>query len=57
MIKSKNEFKDYKYQCKDCGLFYKTEELAEACGKWCREHKSCNIEIIKYGKTKEELEV
>ena len=46
---------EYKYQCQECGLFYKTKELALECEKWCREHKSCNIEIIKHGKTKEEI--
>ena len=37
-----------KYQCSECGLFYPTKELAERCRKWCKEHKSCNLEIIKY---------
>jgi hypothetical protein len=36
------------YQCEDCGHFYETEELAKKCEEWCKEHKSCNLEIIKY---------
>jgi len=46
---------EYKYQCKDCGMLYKTKELAEACLKWCTEHKSCNLEIIKQGLASRDL--
>ncbi len=35
------------YQCPECGLYYKEKEWAEKCEAWCREHKSCNIEITK----------
>jgi len=33
------------YQCEECGFHYIDKELAEKCEAWCREHKSCNIEI------------
>ena len=33
------------YQCEECGLHYEDREWAEKCEAWCREHKSCNIEI------------
>lgn len=36
------------YKCKECKMFYKDKSLAEKCEAWCRKHKSCNIEIIKY---------
>jgi hypothetical protein len=36
------------YQCEECSHFYETEELAKKCEEWCKEHKSCNLEIIKY---------
>ena len=36
------------YQCHECGLKYKEKEIADKCEAWCREHKSCNLEIIKY---------
>ncbi len=36
------------YQCGECGLVYADKEMAEKCQTWCSEHKSCNIEIIKY---------
>lgn len=35
------------YQCEECNHIYGTEELAKECENWCREHKSCNLEIIK----------
>ncbi len=35
------------YQCEECGHIYKTEELANKCEAWCKEHKSCNLEIVK----------
>lgn len=35
------------YQCEECKLFYKEEKIAQECEKWCKEHKSCNLEIIK----------
>ena len=35
------------YQCEECGLFYEEREIAEKCEAWCREHKSCNLDIMK----------
>lgn len=35
------------YQCEECGLKYENEEIAEKCQAWCKEHKSCNLDIIK----------
>jgi hypothetical protein len=35
------------YQCPECGLHYEDEETAKQCENWCRENKSCNLEIIK----------
>lgn len=33
------------HQCEECGFHYADKELAEKCEVWCREHKSCNLEI------------
>jgi len=33
------------YQCEECGFHYVEKEQAEKCEAWCREYKSCNIEI------------
>jgi len=54
MTKNPNDESGYKYACKDCGMLYKTKELAEQCEKWCTEHKSCNLEIITQGISPEE---
>jgi hypothetical protein len=40
------ESKSY-YQCEECGHIYEREELANKCETWCKEHKSCNLEIVK----------
>ncbi len=35
------------HQCEECKLIYEKKAVAEQCQAWCREYKSCNIEIIK----------
>ena len=37
------------YQCEECGFEYAEKEWAEKCEAWCKEHKSCNIEITAHG--------
>lgn len=37
------------YVCAECEYEYKEKDWALKCQKWCAEHKSCNIEIIKHG--------
>ncbi|MEK7636082.1 MAG: hypothetical protein AAB362_00095 [Patescibacteria group bacterium] len=36
------------YRCSECGLGYGEKEIAEKCQAWCKEHKSCNLDLIKY---------
>lgn len=36
------------YKCLECGLLYKEKKWRDQCYDWCREHKSCNIEIIEH---------
>lgn len=36
------------YQCKECGLHYKDKDIAEKCEAWCKQHKTCNVEIISH---------
>ncbi|MBI2515123.1 hypothetical protein HYV91_03015 [Candidatus Wolfebacteria bacterium] len=45
------------YQCEECKLRYKERETALKCETWCREHKSCNLEIIKYAEKEVEENV
>ena len=34
------------YQCEECGFHYVEREWAETCEAWCREHHTCNLDII-----------
>ena len=36
------------YQCEECGFKYEEKEWAEKCEVWCKEHQSCNLEIIEH---------
>ncbi len=62
MVKEVDKDGQKLYQCEECGLKYAQKETAEKCEAWCRpsnpsgrpelmsngrEHKSCNLEIIK----------
>lgn len=41
--------KEDKWQCEVCGYLYEEKGWAEKCEAWCKEHKSCNLEIIIHG--------
>ena len=47
MVKTIQQTGKELYQCEECGLKYAKKETAEKCQSWCKEHKSCNLEIIK----------
>ncbi len=34
------------YECSECHLNYKEKEWMNKCKAWCKEHHSCNLEII-----------
>jgi len=46
------------YVCKECGFEYEDDSTSlttgkqwmETCEAWCKEHHSCNLEIISHGK-------
>ena len=48
MVKKIKEQKQKHYYCKKCKLEYKEKKWAEKCESWCKEHKSCNIEITNH---------
>lgn len=35
------------FRCPECELHYTDRKTAQECEAWCREHKSCNLEITK----------
>lgn len=43
------------YVCTECGYEYEEKEWAIKCQNWCRENKSCNLEIIKHGRSPKKL--
>lgn len=47
MVKTVQQDNATRYQCEECGLFYVEKEIAEKCQAWCKEHNSCNLDIIK----------
>lgn len=45
------------YQCKECGLHYNDKTTAVKCEAWCKERKSCNLEITKHSEENKILEL
>lgn len=37
------------HQCEECGYRYEDKSWSEKCEAWCKEHHSCNLEIIAHG--------
>ncbi len=42
------------YECEECRLLYEDKRWAEKCEKWCKKHKSCNLNITKHSIKKTE---
>ena len=45
MVKEVSKEGQQLYQCEECEFHYQDKDWAEKCEAWCKEHKSCNIEI------------
>ena len=45
------------YQCVECGFHYGEREWVKKCEAWCREHKSCNIEITAHAEENKQNKV
>lgn len=41
------------FECVLCGLKYNEEKWMKKCEDWCREHKSCNVEVISHAINKD----
>ncbi len=35
------------FNCSHCGYLYENRELADKCEAWCKDHDTCNFEIVK----------
>jgi hypothetical protein len=44
------------FVCPECNLSYEDAKWAKKCAAWCKEHKSCNLEIIKHAAQQTPLE-
>jgi len=38
-----------RFTCRECGYQYEEKSWAAKCEVWCKEHISCNLEIIQHG--------
>lgn len=45
MVKVSTKENKELYQCEECSFHYVEKEQAGKCETWCREHKSCHLEI------------
>ena len=36
------------YACEECNFYFRERDLAKKCEKWCRENKSCNLDITSH---------
>lgn len=36
------------YSCEECGMTYRDQSWAGKCEAWCKEHHTCNLEIIQH---------
>lgn len=48
MVKNVHTNKKDIYQCEECCFHYEDKKLAEKCEAWCKENKSCSLEITKH---------
>lgn len=56
MVKIKKKDKEVYYVCEECGYLYKEKKWAKKCEAWCKEHQSCNLEILERGVPNENVE-
>jgi len=40
--------KERLYSCPECNMDYSDPDWAKKCAAWCKEHKSCNLDIIRH---------
>ena len=56
MVKEIKKNGDTLYLCEECGMAYKEKEWAQKCQAWCKEHHTCNLEIIEHAVPLERLD-
>ena len=48
MVKEEKKQDKTLYMCEECNFYYEDKEWADKCEDFCKEHKSCSIEITKH---------
>ncbi len=48
MVKEIKKIGKTLYKCEECGFLYAGRNWAEKCEKYCKDNKSCNLEITKH---------
>lgn len=48
MVKKTTKNGQTLFVCQECESAYAEREWAVKCEKWCKEHHTCNIEIIRH---------
>ncbi len=36
------------YQCPECGLHYRQQQIAKQCEEYCKTHNACSMEIASH---------
>lgn len=50
MVKEIEQGEEIFFQCEECGFVYKTMEWVEKCEAFCKQNKSCSVEITKHAR-------
>jgi hypothetical protein len=45
------------FECEECHLLYEDKEWAMKCEQWCKEHKSCSLEITLHAINRNKLNI
>lgn len=48
MVTMNHDKSERVFVCPECGLSYNDPEWVKKCAAWCKEHHSCNLEIIEH---------
>ena len=48
MNRGSNAEKERLYNCAECNMDYSDADWAKKCAERCKEHKSCNLDIIQH---------
>jgi hypothetical protein len=53
MVKEIEKNEKHFFQCEECQFLFKEKEWAEKCEAWCKEHHTCNLEVMPHAVNEE----